>query len=378
MTPGNAVLIYTDDFLHYDWSPQHPLRPERLRRTVDCLRAYDLVSDANLRAPQPATDEDLRLCHSDEYIAVVKALGGGQPVPGMERFGFTPAGVVGDNPVFPRMYEAMALIAGGSLLAADLALADPCCIPFNIGGGLHHAHRDRASGFCVFDDPALAIAHIRRRHPDWRIAYIDIDAHHGDGVQEMFYDSAQVLTVSLHQSGRTLYPGTGEVRDCGEGAGVGYAVNVPLWPGTDDETYHFAFDAVVPPILGAFRPDLVVAQLGCDTHFDDPLTMLHLTVQGYAAAVARIVALAPRLVALGGGGYAATTVPRAWTLAFAALAGRMLDDELPPAAAEMLGMTTLRDAAAPPLPAEQRAHARVWAEEVVIAIREHIFPVHGL
>jgi len=376
--PGNAVLIYTDGFLDYDWSRQHPLRPERLRNTVSCLRACGLVSDANLREPPAATDDDLRLCHSDEYIAVVKALGDGQTVRGMERFGFTPHGAAGDNPVFPRMYEAMTRIAGGSLLAADLVLADDSCIPFNIGGGLHHAHRDRASGFCVFNDPAIAIAHLLGQRPEWRIAYLDIDAHHGDGVQGLFYDSPQVLTISLHQSGRTLYPGTGEVSEAGVGAGLGFAVNVPLWPGTDDETYHFAFDAIVPPLLSAFRPDAVVAQLGCDTHFDDPLTMLHLTVQGYAAVVERIVRLSPRLVALGGGGYAPTTVPRAWTLAFGAMAGRTLDDTLPPAAAAAAGRSALRDAAAPPVAPAAAQHARAWAEEVVAAIREHIFPVHGL
>ncbi len=189
---------------------------------------------------------------------------------------------------------------------------------FNLAGGLHHAHRDRAAGFCVYNDLAVAIASVTAEHPGLRVAYVDLDAHHGDGVQEAFYERADVLTVSVHESGAYLYPGTGRAVETGSGPGLGFAVNVPLPPDAGDACYALALTGVVAPALRAFSPDVIVAQLGADSHRDDPLTHLDTTVAGQYSNTLAVVALADelcagRIVATGGGGYDTfSAVPRAW------------------------------------------------------------------
>jgi acetoin utilization protein AcuC len=239
---------------------------------------------------------------------------------------------------------------------------------------------DRASGFCYVNDPVLAILALRER--GWRVCYVDIDAHHGDGVQFAFYADPNVLTISTHERGDRLFPGTGFVEEHGEGAGQGYSVNVPLEPYTDDPVYHEAFEAVVPPLLGAFKPDVVVAQLGIDSHHTDPLTHLSLSIQGFARAVARIVELSPRLVALGGGGYDLTNVARAWTAAWAVMNGVELQPELPASFAPDMRRFDFRSPSLwdPPseISAAIRGRAQEFARRQVEAIRRSIFPVHGL
>jgi acetoin utilization protein AcuC len=239
---------------------------------------------------------------------------------------------------------------------------------------------DRASGFCYVNDAVLAVLHLRDR--GLRVAYVDIDAHHGDGVQFAFYDDPRVLTISIHERGERLFPGTGFVEETGIGEGVGYAVNVPLEVYSDDPVYGSAFEAVVPPILRAFRPDVVVAQLGIDSHRTDPLTHLALDVQGFARAARRIVELAPRLVALGGGGYDLPNVARAWTVAWAAMNSVELADSLPAdfaADARRFGFRSL-ELWDPPsdVPEEIRRRAQDYADRQVDALRRHVFPAHRL
>jgi acetoin utilization protein AcuC len=258
--------------------------------------------------------------------------------------------------------------------AGDVARA------FAFSGGLHHAMPDRASGFCYLNDVVLAIQSLRASR--LRVCYIDIDAHHGDGVQHAFYDQADVLTISTHERGDRLFPGTGFVEEIGVGAGRGYAVNLPLQPYTDDAVYLEAFDAVVPPLVAAFRPDVVVAQLGIDSHRTDPLTHLALSVNGFAEAVRRILALAPRLVALGGGGYDLSNVARAWTIAWALMNEAPLPDRLPAAfvaaaARHLRGQTELWDRVEP-VPAGAARAAREFAREQVRALARLVFPIHGL
>src|SRR6185312_16954629 len=248
-----------------------------------------------------------------EYVAALKAANAGALPPRAGLFGLGP----GDNPVFRGLWEAARLVAAGSLQAADLVAEGRVARAFHFAGGLHHAMPGRASGFCYVNDAVLAIMRLRER--GFRVAYVDIDAHHGDGVQFAFYDDPNVLTVSTHERGDRLFPGTGFVVEMGEGAGLGYSVNVPLQPLTDDAVYHEAFEAVVPPLVTAFKPDALVIQLGIDSHRTDPLTHLSLTVQGFIQAVRRLLPLAPRVVALGGGGYDLANVARAWTAAWAAL-----------------------------------------------------------
>jgi acetoin utilization protein AcuC len=278
------------------------------------------------------------------------------------------------------MYEASALASGGSVQAAELVASGEVTRAFAFAGGLHHAMPDRASGFCYLNDAVLAIQTLRAR--GLRVCYVDIDAHHGDGVQFAFYDSPDVLTISTHERGDRLFPGTGFVDEIGTGAGLGFAVNVPLHPHTDDEVYLEAFDAVVPPLVRAFRPDAVVAQLGIDSHRTDPLTHLALSVEGFAAAVRRIVGFAPRLVALGGGGYDLANVARAWTAAWAILNDVELPEQLPPAfvtaaAAHLRGRATLWDRL-PPLPGDTVRAAREYVRHQIGELTRVVFPIHGV
>jgi acetoin utilization protein AcuC len=220
----------------------------------------------------------------------------------------------------------------------------------------------------VFNDAAVAIHWLLRQ--GLRVAYVDIDVHHGDGVQAAFYDTDQVLTISLHQDGRTLFPGSGYVGEIGKGAGEGYSVNVPLPPNTDDETYLWAFQQVVPPLLGRFNPDMLVTQLGVDTHYQDPLASLALTTHGQEAVFKNLRHLAGRWLALGGGGYNLDVVPRAWTLALGAMAGLDFPDELPPGYREKYGGMRLRDRRGPDLGELTRERTRQVVEATVERVKE--------
>jgi len=233
----------------------------------------------------------------------------------------------GDNPIFPGLYDWSLLVTGATLQAADYVAKEEGETAFNIAGGLHHAMKSKASGFCYINDPVIGILRLVNRGK--RVAYVDIDAHHGDGVQAAFYRTNKVLTISLHETGYTLFPGTGFEYEVGEGEGEGYSVNLPFPPYTDDQTYVWAFEEIVPPLLHAFRPDVVVSQLGVDSFHNDPLTNLQLTMHGFEKVVRRIKELAPHWVALGGGGYDVSNVARAWTLAWAVMSGVELNEELP-------------------------------------------------
>ena len=251
---------------------------------------------------------------------------------------------------------------------------------FHFAGGLHHAMPDRASGFCYVNDAVLAI--LRLREHGLRVAYIDIDAHHGDGVQHAFYGDPNVLTISVHERGERLFPGTGFVREKGEGAGVGFSVNLPLEAYTDTAVFLPAFEAVVPPLIERFKPDVIVAQLGVDAHRTDPLTHLALDVQGFSRAVQRIASMAPKLVALGGGGYDLRNVAPMWTVAWAVMNGVELAPALPEgfeADLERYGFTSraLWDDAAE-LPGEIRRAVSEYADRQVDAVQQTIFPLHGM
>ncbi len=372
-----TALIHSDAYARFDYGPEHPLRMERLGLTYALMEAYGLtrLPGARVLAPAAASAEALREFHTEEYLAVLRAADAGRPVPTAARHGLGP----GDNPIWPGCYQASALACGGSILAADLVARGEVTRAFAFAGGLHHAMPDRASGFCYLNDAVLAILTLRRH--GLRVAYVDIDAHHGDGVQAAFYRSAEVLTISTHERGDRLFPGTGSVEELGEGPGRGYAVNLPLNPYTDDAVYLAAFEAVVPPAIEAFRPDVVVAQLGIDGHRTDPLTHLALSVDGFAAAVRRILALAPRLVALGGGGYDLANVARAWTWAWALMNDVSLPPTLPPAfragAARYFGDATGLGDPPVPLPLELVRAAREFAERQVAALHRLVFPLLG-
>lgn len=387
MSPAAAV-IYSDDYLKYDFSPSHPMKPVRLKLTAELMRAYGIFdrSEVQLVEPRPATGAELSLVHDQSYIDKVKELSG--PDAGTAyapRWGLG----TGDNPVFPRMHEASATIAGGSLQGAAMVISGEVEHAFHFGGGLHHAHRDRASGFCVYNDAAIAIAWLRKEH-DARVLYLDVDAHHGDGVQNFFYRDPHVLTISIHESGRHLFPGTGFPVEMGEDEGRGYSVNLPLEPFTTDDVYLEGYDGLVPPLARAFKPDIIVTQNGCDAHFSDPLAHLSLTMEGFAALAGRIHRLAhevsgSRWLALGGGGYQAfTVVPRAWTLLAAAQAGIKLDEELPEPWRELCARYAggeaprylIREQLPPPDP-DAAVRAGKAVRMALKELKENIFPAVG-
>ena len=373
-----TAIIYSDEWRHFDYGREHPLRMERLGLTWRLMEAYGLTAlpGAKVLAPEAAQLEQIARFHTREYIEILRAVSGGDWVPHAARYGLGP----GDNPIFPGLWEAAQLAAGGSLLAARLVAGGEVDRAFHFAGGLHHAMPGRASGFCYVNDAVLAIMNLRGR--GLRVAYVDIDAHHGDGVQFAFYDDPTVLTISTHERGDRLFPGTGFVAEMGEGEGLGYSVNVPLQPLTDDSVYHEAFEAVVPPLVTAFKPDALVIQLGIDSHRTDPLTHLSLTVQGFTRAVRRLLPLAPRVVALGGGGYDLANVARAWTAAWAAMNDVELPDALPRESQpdmQRLGLQqmTLADPAEA-VPPETSRWTEEYARRQVGEIHERIFPRHGL
>jgi acetoin utilization protein AcuC len=330
-TDMKTAFIYSDDFAKFDYGPGHPLKPFRLKLTYELIQAYGLLSlpDVRVVEAKPAGEEDLLLYHTHDYLEVLKAANSGIGVPGQERYGLG----FEDNPIFEGVYEWSRLVTGASLQAAELVDSNEVAIAFNISGGLHHALASSASGFCYINDPVIAISSLLKKGR--RVAYIDIDAHHGDGVQEAFYRTDKVLTISLHESGRYLFPGTGFENETGEGEGKGCAVNIPLPPSCDDELFVYAFNEVVPLLIERFRPDIVVGQLGVDSFRTDPLAHLNYTTNGFCEVVRKMKELSPRWIALGGGGYEITNVARAWTLAWAimnnAAAPDKPADELPEA-----------------------------------------------
>jgi acetoin utilization protein AcuC len=320
-----TAFVYSDDFSRFSYGASHPLKPFRLKLTYELIKACGLLAPEDPRkiVPAPAKREDLLAFHSPEYIDMLEASNSGKAVPGAPAFGLG----YGDNPVFPGMFDWSLLVAGASLKAVDLVDSGEAGIAFNISGGLHHAQANQASGFCYINDPVLAIMLLLARGR--RVAYIDIDAHHGDGVQAAFYGTDKVLTISLHETGKTLFPGTGFEQEIGEGAGKGYSVNVPLLPEAGDELFVRAFTEVVPQRIEQFRPDVVVSQLGVDTFWSDPLAHLNVTTEGFCTMVRMIKSLAPKWVALGGGGYDVANVARAWTLAWAVMNDVQAPDEIP-------------------------------------------------
>lgn len=326
-------LAFVDDprLSSFELRPDHPFRPERLAAVADLLRATELLREEEVLGLAPWDEAELERVHDPAYVRAVREA---ERLPPRElrRFGLgTP-----DTPVFPAMHDNVARVVAATVTAVEAVASGRVRRAASFSGGLHHAMAARASGFCVYDDAAVAIEGARREY-GLRVAYLDLDAHHGDGVQAAFYGSPDVLTISVHESGRHLFPGSGFTGELGEGAGRGASLNLPLEPFAADDALLEAFDRVVPPALEAFAPDLIVLQAGADGHRDDPLAHLAFTVGGMAAAYARVSALADayaggRLVLLGGGGYRPfTVVPRAWTYAWAALSGREVPERLPAA-----------------------------------------------
>ncbi len=367
-------FVYHPDLALFELGEHHPFKPLRLDLTRSLLEATGILHAHEVVTPDPLPGGALERVHDPRYVAAVRAASSGHAPEDVARYGLGSS----DNPIFPGMHESVLGVCAATVTAVDLVASGQALRAANLAGGLHHAMYDRASGFCVYNDLALGIRHAVDEY-GLRVAYVDLDAHHGDGVQWLFYDAAEVMTISLHESGRYLFPGTGHAYETGQGAGRGLAVNLPLEPYTEDGSFLELFDAVVPTALRHFAPDLIVLQAGADMHRFDPLADMSLSLVGMAASYRRVVALAEeltggRLVLTGGGGYDAyRTVPRAWAHAWAALSGRELPDELP---SEWRTSWQARlPADAPELPAGNGEEERAWQPE---ARREEITRRNGV
>jgi acetoin utilization protein AcuC len=383
---GETLVIWGEELLGYDLG-DHPLNPVRVELTVALARALGVFDRAGVEVepPQPASDEALLRVHTPEYLAAVKAA-----TPISRGHGLnTP-----DNPVFPHMHAASSLVAGATRRAAEAVWRGEATRSVSIAGGLHHAMPDRASGFCVYNDPAVAIAHLLDLGAE-RVAYVDIDVHHGDGVQAIFYDDPRVLTISLHETPLALFPGTGFPHETGGPHAPGSAVNIALPPGTGDDGWLRAFHAIVPAALRTYGPQVLFTQCGADSHLLDPLADLRLTVDGQRAAHLALRDLAEELcdgrwIATGGGGYAIVeAVPRTWTHLFATVTGEPLDPALtiPQAwrdlAAERCPQrrvpTRLTDGADGSYrPWTPGAGAPDAVDRAILATRREVFPLLGL
>jgi acetoin utilization protein AcuC len=382
-------VVFDKTLTDYDFGPHHPMSPIRVDLTME------------LAAQLGVTGEHLRLVEapmaSDDVIATVHERG---LIEAVTEAGTTPGHTdldrglgTDDNPVFPGMHRAAAHVVGATVEACRQVWSGESQHSVSITGGLHHAMRDRASGFCIYNDVAVGIKKLLDDGAQ-RVAYVDVDVHHGDGVEQIFWDDPRVLTVSLHETGQMLFPGTGFPTDLGGAGAEGTAVNLALPPGTGDAGWLRAYHAVVPPVVRAFDPEILVTQHGCDSHREDPLAHLMLSVDGQRASYLALHELAHevcdgRWVATGGGGYALVeVVPRAWVHLLAIVGGRPLDPSLPIPEAWRDHVRDTAGQTAPTRLTDGRAPAwrdwtagydpDAWLDRAILATREATFPLHGL
>lgn len=382
---ASTLRVFWDDkLLSYDFGSTHPLNPIRVELTMDLARKLGVLDHVELSGFESAGDGLLSLMHGRQYIEAVKQAG--DTLKPHYAFGLGTT----DNPLFSGMHEASSLVVGATVAAARAVWSGEAEHAANISGGLHHAMPDGASGFCIYNDPAVAIAWLLE-HGAQRVAYVDVDVHHGDGVQKAFYDDPRVMTISLHESPRTLFPGTGFPHEIGA---AGTAVNVALPPGTGDRAWLRAFEAVVPPLLRAFRPQIVVTQQGCDTHMSDPLAHLSLTVDGQRAIYERLHHLVHEMadgkwVLTGGGGYELVqVVPRAWTHLLAEASGHPIDPQTAcPEGWREFAQIRTGEVAPKVMTDGFQVEVQTWGEgydpanpidQAILATRRAVFPEHGL
>ena len=319
----NAVFIYSKDQLNYSFSETHPFNQQRIVLTLDLLKKMGAISDSDIIAPRSATDQELLLAHDEKYIDVVKKASRGEISANLgELYGIGTE----DTPIFTNMHEASAMLVGGTLTAVDEVMSGRARYALNLGGGLHHGFRRRASGFCIYNDSSVAIKYLREKFGA-RVLYIDTDAHHGDGVQWSFYDDPEVCTLSIHETGRYLFPGTGNITERGNGAGFGTSFNFPIDAFTEDQSFLSIYKTAITEVAEHFKPDVILTQNGADAHYLDPLTHLYGTMNIYKEIprIAREIAekhCEGRWIAVGGGGYDIwRVVPRAWAHIWLAMKG---------------------------------------------------------
>lgn len=378
MATTKAVFIYSQELEKFHYPPDHPFNTIRAKRTREVLNSMGLLSGDGRSevAPVPAERVTLKKFHTARYLHALKTASKGRW--DVEALGM---GIgTSDCPVFNGLYDYAVLAAGGTLVAAELILSGDIDVAFNPSGGFHHAHPERASGFCYINDVALACHVLAERGK--RILYLDVDVHHGDGVAYAFYDRCDVMTISFHEDPRILFPGTGFENEIGDGPGKGYCVNVPLPVGTYDQAYMKAFEAIAIPLMAAFNPDVIVFELGADALAGDPLAHLYLTNNVYADIITHLLTLNKPILMTGGGGYNIDNTVRAWALAWTVLCGADSGNaDNPPLGGVMLESTDwqggLRDRALA-VSNQQRDAVMPAVESTIESIKANVFPLHGL
>ncbi len=388
--PSGTRVVWDPSFTRYDFGPHHPMAPVRLDLTARLADALGLLQRPGVvvRGAEPADDALLATVHGPAYIAAVHRVSDDPTLTDLAHGLGTD-----DDPVFAGIHEASARVARGTVECAEQVWRGDVEHGVNFCGGLHHAMRDRASGFCVYNDVALGIARLLELGAR-KVVYVDVDVHHGDGVEALFWDDPRVLTVSVHESGRMLFPGTGFPDELGGPDALGSAVNVALPPGTGDAGWLRAVHSVVPQVVRAFEPDVLVSQHGCDSHFLDPLAHLAVSVDAQRAVAAMLHSLAHevcdgRWVATGGGGYEVVdVVPRSW----AHLVGIAVHAPVPPTTAVPADWVAyVQSLLGRGAPARMTDGRDTWwqswevgydpedvVDRAVMATRKAAFPLHGL
>ena len=379
---GKLVYPYSNALLDYEFKKDHPLKPDRLKLTYLLSNQLGLLDKVKEIEPTPASRDELELFHSKEFIDAVVDAGTNNNI--HPHYGLGTA----DNPVFPLIHDTGARYVGATLDAMK-EIMNGASNAFCISGGLHHAHKNAASGFCIYNDVAIAINMLHRKKK-CKVLYFDFDAHHGDGVQNAFYRTKDVLTISVHQSGKTLFPGTGFIYETGGADGVGYSVNVPLLPGAGTPELLRVFDEVVVPLFESYQPDLLITQLGVDGHYMDPLAHLTYTSHGFETVLGKLRDMSSKTcdigwLAVGGGGYHPVNVARLWTLFLAV----MLEEEVPRKVPEEFTATCnemgyhdipelMRDEDEVVQMYLSREQVSLDLERALRRVHELVFPYHGI
>lgn len=375
-----SIFVYSDDLAKFDFGPDHFFKPERAAKTLELCNRYGVMylPWMDVLKPEAIDRSLLSLFHETEYLKILENASNGEVILETLERGIGTE----DNPILPGVFEWALKVTGGTRDALNRIASGQALVAFNPLGGFHHARAGSAEGFCYINDIVISIRDLLNNYPDVRIAYIDIDAHHGNGVQEGFYNDPRVLFICTHETGKSLYPWSGNETEIGEGEGKGYTVNIPMEPESDDEIFSLLFNTLIPPLVESFKPDIIVAEIGADALISDPLTHLKLTNNSYTKALEKMMGICPRILALGGGGYDLYRTARCWTLAWAALNNMEPEDEFAGLVGGMMfgpekEVGSLYDS---PYSSKGEGKERAMSEakRIIDYIQKEIFPVYGI